>query len=81
MARKKMARRKAVHVSTRHEWPGGESPNNTIGGITVDLRVVYPHDTMKDLQAAEEYLTQAAGEARRQLQNKMLELMKKEGRL
>lgn len=76
-----MARRKSVHVTTRHEWPGGEPPNNTIGGITVDLRVVYPHDTMDDLKQAEEYVMQAAGAARRQLQNKMLELLKQEGKL
>jgi len=76
-----MARRKTVHVTTRTDWPGGESPNNTIGGITVDLRVVYPHDTMADLREAEQRLTEAAGAARRMLQDKMLELLKQEGKL
>lgn len=76
-----MARRKSVHVVTRTAWPTAPAPNATIAEVTVDMRVFYPHDTMDDLREAEARLTEAAGAARRLLQDKMLELLKQEGKL
>jgi len=62
-----MGSRQSVYVSTFVKAPTPPSPNRTIAGVTVDLRVFYP-PTVDGLNIAVEALTNAYIEATEELQ-------------